>query len=144
MNIVVDANITVALFVNLPYSSQSEYLFRSWRKQNVQLIVPALWPAEVVSTLRKMVVVGQIGFDDAHLVLANLERFPIEVVLPDSALLDLSFVWAGKLNQTVAYDAQYVALAEKLAAELWTADQRLSNILRNLKIAWAHGIEEVK
>lgn len=144
MNIVVDANITVALFVNLPYSFQSEYLFRMWRKQNVQLNVPALWPAEVVSTLRKMVSVGQMSFDDVRSALANLERLPIQVVLPDPTLLDLSLIWAGKLNQTVAYDAQYVALAEMLSAELWTADQRLSHFLRNLKIAWAHGLEEVK
>ncbi len=58
MNIVVDANITVALFVNLPYSSQSEQLFRLWRKQDVHLHAPALWPGEVVSALRKMVSVG--------------------------------------------------------------------------------------
>jgi len=125
MNIVVDANITVALFVNLPYSLQSEKLFRLWRTQDVQLHAPALWPVEVVSALRKMVSIGQIDSDDARLAIANLERFPIQVVLPDSALLDLSLVWAGRLNQTVAYDAQYVALAENISAQFWTADQRI-------------------
>lgn len=143
MDIVVDANITVALFVNLPYSSQSERLFRLWRKQNVRLHAPALWPAEVVSALRKMVSVGQMGFDDARLALGSLERFPIQVALPDSGLLELSFVWAGRLNQTVAYDAQYVALAEKLSAEFWTADQWLSNTLQQLSISWAHGLGEL-
>jgi len=143
MDIVVDANITVALFVNLPYSSQSERLFRLWRKQDVQLRVPALWPAEVVSALRKMISVGQMSSDDARLALASLERFPIQVVLPDPALLDLSLVWAGRLNQPVAYDAQYVALAESFSAEFWTADQRLINSLQHLKIPWAHGLGEV-
>ena len=117
MNIVVDANITVALFVNLPYSPQSERLFRLWRKQDVQLHAPALWPAEVVSGLNKMVSVGQMSSDDARLALASLERIPIQVVLPDPGLLDLSLVWAGRLNQAVAYDAQYVALVENLSAE---------------------------
>jgi len=144
MNIVVDANITVALFVNLPYSLQSEKLFRLWRTQDVQLHAPALWPVEVVSALRKMVSIGQIDSDDARLAIANLERFPIQVVLPDSALLDLSLVWAGRLNQTVAYDAQYVALAENISAQFWTADQRLLNSLQHLDIQWAHWVEEVK
>ena len=142
MNIVVDANITVALFVNLPYSAQAERLFRSWRAQDVHLSAPALWPAEVVSVLRKMVSVGQMDSDDARLALASLERFPIQVVLPDSSLLDLSLVWAGRLNQIVAYDAQYVALAENLSAQFWTADQRLINSLQHLNIQWAHWVEE--
>jgi len=144
MNIVVDANITVALFVNLPYSLQSEKLFRLWRTQDVQVHAPALWPVEVVSALHKMVSIGQIDSDDARLAIANLERFPIQVVLPDSALLDLSLVWAGRLNQTVAYDAQYVALAENISAQFWTADQRLLNSLQHLDIQWAHWVEEVK
>jgi predicted nucleic acid-binding protein len=143
MNVVVDANITVALFVNLPYSLKSEQLFRLWRKQDVLLFAPALWPAEVASALRKMVSVGQMSSDDARLALASLERFPIQVVLPDSGLLDLSLVWAGKLNQTVAYDAQYVALAENLSAEFWTADQRLIGSLHHLNIQWAHWVEDV-
>lgn len=143
MNIVIDANITVALFVNLPYSLQSEQLFRLWRKQDIRLFAPALWPAEVVSALHKIVSVGQMSSDDARLALASLEHIPIQVVLPDSSLLDQSLVWAGRLSQTVAYDAQYVALAENLSAEFWTADQRLINSLQHLNIRWAHGVEGI-
>ena len=143
MDIVVDANITVALFINLPYSSHSEQLFRSWRAQDVSLYAPALWPAEVVSTLRKMVSDGQMSSDDARLALASLKHIPIQVVVPNSGLLDLSLVWANRLNQTVAYDAQYVALAENISAQFWTADHRLINSLRHLNVQWAHWVEDV-
>jgi predicted nucleic acid-binding protein len=143
MKIVIDANITIALFVNLPYSSQAERLFRLWRRQDVELFAPALWPAEVVSALRKVVTAGQIGSDDARLSLASLEHFPIQVVVPDAALMDSSLVWAEKLNQTVAYDAQYVALAERLAAEFWTADQRLLRALKPMKNSWVHWVGDV-
>jgi predicted nucleic acid-binding protein len=142
MDIVVDANITVALFVNLPYSSQSERLFRLWRMQGAQLHTPALWPAEVVSTLRKMVTVGQMSFDDARLALASLGQLPIQVIQPDSNLMDLSLVWADRLNQNVAYDAQYVALAVSLSAEFWTADQRLIRSLQHQNQLWAHWLGE--
>jgi predicted nucleic acid-binding protein len=143
MNVVIDANLTVALFVNLPYSSQCERLFGLWHTQDVQLHVPALWPVEVISALRKMVSVGQMSQDDARLALSCLEQVPIQVVLPDSGLMDLSLVWAGRLNQTMAYDAQYVALAENLSAEFWSADQSLIVALQHLNISWAHGLGEV-
>jgi predicted nucleic acid-binding protein len=31
------------------------------------------------------------------------------------------------LNRPTAYDAQYLALAERLACDFWTADERLFN-----------------
>jgi predicted nucleic acid-binding protein len=143
MNIVVDANITVALFVNIPYSSGAERLFRLWRQQDEQLFVPALWPAEVTSALRKMVSANQMSSDDARLAIASLGRFPIQVIIPDADLMDSSLVWAGKLSQTVAYDAQYIALAENLPAEFWTADQRLFRSLQQLGISWAHWVGDM-
>ena len=140
MNIVIDANITVALFVNLPYSSQAERLFRLWRQQDIELFAPALWPAEVISALRKVVTAGQMGSDDARLALASLGRFPVQVIVPDTNLMDSSLMWAEKLNQTVAYDAQYIALAESLAAEFWTADQRLILSLQRMHVSWIHWV----
>jgi predicted nucleic acid-binding protein len=140
--IVVDANITIALFVNLPYSNQSEKKFLFWRKQDFQLFAPALWPAEIVSTLRKMVGVGQLSSEDARLAISCLAPLQIQVVSPHYQLLDDSFVWSGKINHKVAYDAQYLALAESLQAEFWTADQKLYHTLHALKVAWARWIEE--
>ena len=143
MSVVIDANITAALFIKLPYSLHSERLFRIWRNQGVEIFAPALWPAEVVSALVKMVSVGQISSDDARLALASLERFPIRVILPDSGLLDRAFLWASNLGQKVAYDAQYVALAENRGAELWTADQKLYKALGRLNLSWVHWVGEM-
>ena len=144
MNIVIDANITVALFVNLPYSAQVERLFRLWRREAAELFAPALWPAEVISALRKVVTAGQMGSDDARLALASLKRFPIQVIIPDAALMDSSLIWAERLDQTVAYDAQYIALAESLAAEFWTADQRLLRSIQRLNVNWTQWVGDVK
>lgn len=144
MNIVIDANITVALFVNLPYSSQAERLFRQWRRQDVELFAPALWSAEVISALRKVVTAGQMGSDDARLALASLERFPVQVIVPDAALMDSSLLWAERLDQTVAYDAQYIALAESLSAEFWTADQRLLHSVQRLHVNWAYWVGDAQ
>lgn len=38
-----------------------------------------------------------------------------------------ALVWSRRLRRGNAYDSAYLALAEALGAELWTADRRLTN-----------------
>ena len=142
LDIVIDANITVALFVRLAYSEQAEALFRSWRTGAIQLHAPALWPPEVASALQKMVSVGQLTIDDSRLSIAAWSRLPVQVTIPDAELMDTSLAWAAKIGQVVAYDAQYLALAERLQAEFWTADRRLYAATQNIKIPWVHWVGE--
>jgi len=140
--IVVDANITVALFVRLPYSDVVDNLFSLWRRQNVPLYAPSLWPLEVASSLRKAVAVKQVSEEDALQALARLERLGVQVIAADTSLLRSSLTWARKLNQFVAYDAQYLALAESLEAELWTADKRLAGAARSIGTTFVHCIQD--
>jgi len=48
------------------------------------------------------------------------------------------------LGQSIAYNAQYAALAEQYRAELWSADRRLVNALQAQGADWAHWMGEVK
>ncbi len=70
---------------------------------------PALWPSEVISTLRKGVAAGQMTEEDARQSVAGFALLPVQVVLPEAKLLQASLDWAGRMGQIVAYDAQYVA-----------------------------------
>lgn len=141
MEIVIDANITLSLFIHLPYSTEADAKFKHWRKMNDQMYAPSLWHAEIVSAVKKNEVNGLISEDDARLTLASIAQFPVEVVTPNRYLLDLSFLWAGRLGQIVAYDAQYLALAEYLNAEFWTADKRLFQKVSEINISWVHLIQ---
>jgi len=67
----------------------------------------------------------------------------IEFIVPDIEVLQSSLTWAERLGQSKAYDAQYAALAERLGAELWSADQRLVHALKEQGVTWAHWIGEV-
>jgi predicted nucleic acid-binding protein len=43
-----------------------------------------------------------------------------------------------KLNRAAAYDCFYLAIAEALGADFWTADQRLYRSLEAERLGWLH------
>ena len=58
-----------------------------------------------------------------------LLQTPFEFYEDDSLLLD-AYEIAGRFNLPRSYDAQYLALAERLACDFWTADRTLVNSLQ--------------
>ena len=48
--------------------------------------------------------------------------------------------WAERIGQSKVYDSQYLALAESIAADFWTADQRLYHSLQGLGVTWVHSL----
>jgi predicted nucleic acid-binding protein len=86
------------------------------------LAAPDLVDVETVAVLRKRWLAGSIT--DARFAAAvddlqdlDLDRYPV--------LRFMRRAWELRANVT-PYDATYVALAEVLGCELWTADQRLA------------------
>ena len=57
----------------------------------------------------------------------------------DAELRPRALALAGKLGLAAAYDAHYLALAERLGVEFWTADRRLTGRWPNL--AWVRLLE---
>jgi predicted nucleic acid-binding protein len=87
------------------------------------VVVPHLADSEVTHALRRQVLRGTVGADDAQRALTRwarlgLRRFGVVGLLER--------MWELRDNLT-AYDATYVALAEALGYELLTADARLAN-----------------
>jgi predicted nucleic acid-binding protein len=82
------------------------------------LAAPALLDLEVVQTIRKKVQAGALTAAAGTEAVDRLKRLPI-ARHPHAALVDR--VWELRGNLT-AYDASYVALAERLRVGLLTAD----------------------
>lgn len=113
--IVVDASAAVSALLN---DGQARQLLRSER-----LHAPHLIDSEIASALRRLVQQGGITAHDGWNALdawrrIALTRYPVIGLL--------ARVWELRDNLS-AYDATYVALAEKADCPLVTADARLSN-----------------
>ena len=83
--------------------------------------VPHLIDSEVANALRRRVLAGDVGAEDAGVALARWSRLGVRRF---AAAGHLDRVWRLRDNLS-AYDATYVALAEALECELVTADARL-------------------
>jgi predicted nucleic acid-binding protein len=80
--------------------------------------------------VRKSVHRKRLTPNEGKAVLEEAFRYSITLHFDDGLLLR-AYELAEKFAQPSAYDAQYLALAERLACEFWTADERLFNSVRS-------------
>jgi predicted nucleic acid-binding protein len=59
--------------------------------------------------------------------LIQAQRMAIRLVPHDDAQMLSAVAWAMHLDRAAAYDSFYLALAETLDCDLWTADRRLAS-----------------
>lgn len=142
MAVVVDASIAVNFLLTQAYSVEAERCLERWKSVGEMLYALGHWYAEVVSALQFAVYQRKLNSQDAQTLVDVLPELGVQVVQPPADLLKASLRWAERLGQNKAYDAQYVALAEQLKAELWSADQRLVHALQSQGVNWAHWIGE--
>lgn len=79
----------------------------------------------------------------------NQAKVGVDVVLEQVILLDVepamtkrAIEFADTFNRPASYDAHYLALAEYLECELWTADERLWNATK-ATLPWVRWVGEV-
>lgn len=142
MSRVVDANLTIALVLPTPYSAPAQALWERWSTEMTDVYAPDLWAYEVTSALRKAISLTGMPLSEAEARLEALHRLGVQMVPPTLELNRLALRWAERLGQPVAYDAHYLALAETLGCDFWTADRRLVQSV-GAEVPWVHGIDEI-
>jgi predicted nucleic acid-binding protein len=139
---VVDANIGIQTAIGI-----TETLETFWERvdqENITPCAPRLWLSETASAIRFLVSQKEITPDEAEDILRTIHGLRIEMINEDEELSLRALELAGKLGQSKAYDAMYLALAEKLVVEFWTMDERLVNRCRkDLKLSWVHWVGEL-
>ncbi len=142
MSLVIDANIVAALVLPLPYSDQATRRVATWKEAGVVLYAPLLLEYEVLTILRKAITNGWLTTAAAAIAMGTVSTLNIQCHLPSPELHEQALCWAERLGHSKAYDADYLALAEQLRVDFWTADRRLANGAKQAGAAWVYWIGE--
>ena len=117
--IVVDASVIASVLV---YSDDRGRKARAALGRDPEWAAPEHWKIEVFSVMRGLALGGKITHETASRAVDRISRLGVDTVPIDDLL---SRMWQVKANIS-AYDAPYVALAERRALTLVTADGRLA------------------
>lgn len=132
--VVVDSGIMLASVLAEAHSEKARALIGWLIGQGATIVVPTLFLYEVVAVLRKNVYRGLLSPGEALKHRDVLLAQPVQPMI-DSGLLRRAYELAEQFNRPTAYDSQYLALAERLGCEFWTADERLFNAT-NQQLKW--------
>lgn len=138
--VLIDANLSLALVLPLPYSQKAESRIDSWFAQGRRLLVPLLWEYEIASALRKAEWLGVVPAQRVADCLHELWALRFERIPPSPELHARAIQWSRRLGQSKAYDGQYLASAEVVDGELWTADGPLAEQARRLGVQWVYSV----
>jgi predicted nucleic acid-binding protein len=132
--IAIDSSVLVASVIEETHTAQADALLSWVKAQSFIIAAPPLLRYEVVATLRKLTHRGQIDVPDGLRLIRAALNTPVQWML-DEAVLERAYLLAAEHGLPTAYDAQYLAVAERLSCDLWTFDKRLFNSVHN-RLHW--------
>jgi predicted nucleic acid-binding protein len=126
--VVVDSSFIVRFLTRPPESTYSA-LWRQWEAGGFTVYSAPLAHFEVANALWKYERSRELSAESVNDSILRLSELPIAMLsFRDIHLHALRI--ARRFNQGRAYDSHFVALAEFLGCDLWTADKRLFNAVR--------------
>ena len=127
--IVVDSDVVLATILPETYTDAAYAQLTNWFQNEISLHAPALFHYEIVAVIRKKDYQKQLAVEDADAALHGLLTLAVQLHF-DQGLLQRGYELASLFDRPTAYDAQYLALAERLDCKFWTADRKLFNSLK--------------
>ena len=121
--VVVDASLACKWLVKEILTAEANALGRLWNSQGIHIAAPYLMPVEVTNVLHQRVRRGELTSEAATQRIEGLLSSGLELHQPPR-LYGRALELASQLRQGAAYDAHYLALAETLGCDLWTADEK--------------------
>ncbi len=127
---VVDASVGIQLFIAGPLSDPAHQLFSQLTAEPpARIHVPDLFYIEIANAFWKYVRWQGLAIEQAQEYLHQLGRLDLHVM--STAHLMTDALAQASLYQITAYDACYVALAQRLSLPLITADVKLAKTLQD-------------
>jgi len=138
---VVDASLAVKRVIPEDHSAEADALLQNWQTRSIRRVVPSWFACEIGNVLYKRMLKRTLTLVQAQ---GNLEAILSEVVVldfePKTAKRGLEL--AQTFGRSASYDAHYLALAEHLGCELWTADEKFWNATKGT-FKWVRWVGEV-
>ncbi len=134
---VVDASVALRAVLPGPQQVECQHLLGRLQSAGLALLAPALWAYETTSGLTRAIRVGLLIPEEGRRALAQLAKLGVQLVPPDDQQRQAALEWTLRLDRAAAYDSFYLALAEALGCDLWTADERLANAAGQPWVRWA-------
>ena len=131
----IDANLVIRLVAD-PKDETVRRLWEQWDAERRQLVAPTLLYYEVANVLYRYQKLGLMSASSVHLALKAALSLPLRLHR-DASLHQRALDLADRFSLPAAYDAYYLALAEWLGGEFWTADRRLVQAVQ-AESPWVH------
>jgi predicted nucleic acid-binding protein len=124
----VDANLVVRLIAD-PADTVVRQLWEEWGDARRQVAAPTLLYYEVTNALYRYQQMGLMSESAVRVALEAALALPLDLHGEDN-LHQHAVDLARRFLLPAAYDAHYLALAERLGAEFWTADGPLARTVQ--------------
>jgi len=133
--ICVDANLVIRLVAD-PSDESVRRRWVEWEAARRQLAAPGLLYYEVTNALYRYQTLGYMTAPSVQLALEAALALPLHLHRgPD--LHRRALVLAERLGLRAAYQAHYLAVAEQLDGDFWTADRALVQAVQ-AELGWVH------
>jgi predicted nucleic acid-binding protein len=123
MTVVVDTSVAVKWVFNEVLSREARSLREFWIAEHGDIAVPSWFSCEVANVFFQSIRVGRDTQQDAEMFITAILQ-AVSIVDVNGNLAVRAPQIADAAGQKATYDSFYVALAEHLKCELWTADER--------------------
>jgi predicted nucleic acid-binding protein len=134
----IDASLVVRLVAD-PEDDSVRRVWEQWDAERRQLAAPTLLYYEVTNALHRYQKLGLMSASSVRLALEAALSLPIHLH-GETDLHWRALELAERFSLPAAYDAHYLALAEWLGGEFWTADGPLVHTVHPV-LPWVHLVE---
>ena len=138
--ICVDANVIIRLIV-VPTDTAVQEHWEQWTGAQIPMVAPHLLYYEVINGFHQYLKQGKLDDRTHKSAIETALSLKIDLV-GDANLHRRAAEIAQTFNLPAAYDAHYLALAERLNIDLWTTDAKLFNTVRSAGVEWVNLVEK--
>jgi len=126
---VIDASVLLKLLLPEEQSDAVRRLWGGWVEADTEITAPFLLAYEVTSVLRNKVFRGELSSEAGEAAFLAFRTQEVFLLHP-AGIEEKMWALARQWNLPTSYDAAYLALAELMDYEFWTADRRFAATLR--------------